>query len=311
MRAEIRFLDTFLTVCESGGISKASVQLHLTQPAVSYRIKMLERQLNLKLFELEGKRLILTPAGQRLRNVSQRYLEDLSAIHTDMLQAADADKETIKISAVSGYGRYVLFPVLCEPKFSRYRIHLAYPTAVDIFKEIEDGVYDLGFVYHKKTSRLLEFQTVYLEELVLVCRSDLRKKLSDPRNLDNYEAYPFITYDESDYVFGKWFDSVFGRIPQNTPSIHHFQELEEVMTMLGKGGGLTIVPDYVRRAKDWRKGLTVIRPLGRRCVNSVFAVMRAGRRRPRIIVDLLERLKGSMNSEDPSSGKNSRLRVSP
>ena len=309
MRVDIRYLDTFLTVCESGGISKASFQLHLTQPAVSYRVKMLERQLKLKLFEPRGRSLVLTPAGQRLKNLSQRYLEDLSAVHTEMIQDADAGRETIKIEAVSGYGRYVLFPVLCEPEFSRYRIHLAYPTAIDIFKEIEEGVYDLGFVYHKKTSHLLEFQTVYQEELVLVCRGELRKKLTDPQNLENYEAYPFITYDESDYVFGKWFDSVFGRIPRNTPSIHHFQELEEVMTMLGKGQGLTIVPDYVMRAKDWRKGLVVIRPMGKRCVNSVFAVTRAGASRPRLIGNLLERLKEPMNSAGLSPGKSRVSRI--
>lgn len=296
MRTEIRYLDTFLTVCESEGITKASVQLHLTQPAVSYRIKALERQLNLKLFEPKGRRLVLTPAGQRLKNLSQRYVENLSVIHSEMLQEAGADREAIKILAVSGYGRYVLFPVLCEPEFSRHRIHLAYPTAIDIFKEIEEASSDLGFVYHKKTSRLLEFQTVFLEELVLICPNELQKRLPDPGDLENYRVYPFITYDESDYVFGKWFNSVFGRIPQNTPSIHHFQELEEVMTMLGKGNGMTIVPDYVRQAKDWRKGLTVIRPLGKKCMNSVFAVTRAGTRRPRLVADLLERLKESNES---------------
>ncbi len=131
---------------------------------------------------------------------------------------------------------------------------------------------------------------------MLIYPNELQKKLPDPENLENYRAYPFITYDESDYVFGKWFNSVFGGIPKNTPSIHHFQELEEVMTMLGKGNGMTIVPDYVRQAKDWQKGLTVIRPPGKKCMNSVFAVTRAGTRRPRLVADLLERLKESNES---------------
>lgn len=291
MRVDIRYLDTFLTVCETGGIAKASAQLHLTQPAVSYRIKMLEQQLNTKLFNHRGKRIVLTDTGKRLQSLSVRYLEELSTIHTDLIHPTPELRQTMRIGSVSGFGRYILFPVLCEEEFSGYRLHLTYPTAIEIFDEIEQGTYDLGFVYHKKTSNLLQFHKTYEEELVLISGKGFSKNLPNLNKIENYSALPFITYDESDYVFGKWFDSMFGRQPNHIPSLHHFQELEEVIVMISQMEGITIIPDYVINSKKFKERITILRPLKKKCLNMVYAVTSTGKTDSAITKKLLKILK--------------------
>jgi DNA-binding transcriptional LysR family regulator len=165
---------------------------------------MLEQQLNTKLFEHRGRKIILTAAGRRLQKISMRYLEELSTFHTEFIHQNSEVRETLRIGSVSGFGRYVLFPLLCKEDYRYFRLHLTYPTALEIFREIEEGAYDIGFVYHKKISNLLRFQTVYKEELVLLAAKDTAHDLPELDNLNNYGVLPFITYDESDYVFGKW-----------------------------------------------------------------------------------------------------------
>ncbi|MBP76259.1 MAG: LysR family transcriptional regulator, partial [Pseudomonadales bacterium] len=48
-------LQAFLAVAETGSFSRAAEQLHLTQPAVSKRIAMLEQQLDARLFDRIGR----------------------------------------------------------------------------------------------------------------------------------------------------------------------------------------------------------------------------------------------------------------
>ena len=55
-----------VAVVEQGGYGPASERLHRTQSTVTYTIKRLEDQLGLKVFERQGRRAALTPAGQVL-----------------------------------------------------------------------------------------------------------------------------------------------------------------------------------------------------------------------------------------------------
>ncbi|MGL6224871.1 MAG: helix-turn-helix domain-containing protein, partial [Steroidobacteraceae bacterium] len=53
-----------VAVVEEGGYARASRRLHRTQSTVTYTIQKLEEQLGLKVFERQGRRSVLSPAGQ-------------------------------------------------------------------------------------------------------------------------------------------------------------------------------------------------------------------------------------------------------
>ncbi|PMR76999.1 LysR family transcriptional regulator [Billgrantia endophytica] len=59
-------LQAFLAVADSASFSRAAEQLHLTQPAVSKRIAVLEDQIGARLFDRIGRRVTLTEAGRVL-----------------------------------------------------------------------------------------------------------------------------------------------------------------------------------------------------------------------------------------------------
>ncbi|AEM78504.1 transcriptional regulator, LysR family [Thermoanaerobacter wiegelii Rt8.B1] len=68
----LRQLKIFLTVCESGSMSKAAKKLYMTQPSISQTISELEQELNVKLFERMNKKLLLTYAGEVLKEYAKR-----------------------------------------------------------------------------------------------------------------------------------------------------------------------------------------------------------------------------------------------
>jgi DNA-binding transcriptional LysR family regulator len=72
---DIPNLKTFETVATLGSISQAAEKLHLTQPAVTRRIQILESQLNCRLFDRIGRGLFLTESGNCLLPNAQRILQ--------------------------------------------------------------------------------------------------------------------------------------------------------------------------------------------------------------------------------------------
>lgn len=71
MNLTFRQLTIFEAVARHLSFTKAAEELHLTQPAVSMQIKQLEQATGVPLFELLGKRVYLTEAGQELQRYSR------------------------------------------------------------------------------------------------------------------------------------------------------------------------------------------------------------------------------------------------
>lgn len=69
-------LQAFVSVSEMGSFSRAALQLHLTQPAISRRIQALESTVRVRLFDRVGKQVYLTDAGRLLLPRAVRLLQD-------------------------------------------------------------------------------------------------------------------------------------------------------------------------------------------------------------------------------------------
>lgn len=72
---DLAALEIFRTVVEAGGITRAATRLHRVQSNVTTRIRQLEQSLGVELFLRDGKRMVLTPAGQTLFDYARRILQ--------------------------------------------------------------------------------------------------------------------------------------------------------------------------------------------------------------------------------------------
>jgi LysR family transcriptional activator of nhaA len=73
----------FWTVARAGSIARASEELRLSQPTISNQLKTLEESLGHKLFERQGRRLVLTDVGR----TALRYADDIFRTGREMQQA--------------------------------------------------------------------------------------------------------------------------------------------------------------------------------------------------------------------------------
>ena len=281
---ELPYLEVFYAVCAEGGFTAAADRLGRTQPAISYQIRALERVLDAKLLERGGRRVLLTPAGERLRAFCHEFFGELARVRSEC--ASGHRPDPLRLGSASGFGRYVLVPALHRLAESRVKrresaleLQLGFDSADVVVGRLERGECDAAFVYSRRITNHLRYRAVYDEELVLISQPK-RPSARGGVDLDTLEAFervPFVTYQESDYVFGRWFDANYGEQPAALESVAHFSELEEVIDFVRRGTGLSIVPRDSVEASYGRGEVEIIYAGNAApCLNQVFIVTRAG-----------------------------------
>jgi len=99
--ATLRQLKVFEAVARKLSFSRAAAELHLTQPAVSMQVKLLESQAGLPLFEQIGRRIHLTEAGQELYRRSLAVADELRAAEEALNSLRGLEQGHLHIALVS------------------------------------------------------------------------------------------------------------------------------------------------------------------------------------------------------------------
>src|SRR2546430_7716615 len=83
---EVRHLRLVEAVADVGSLTRAGDRLHLTQSALSHQLRDIESRLGAALFLRIGKRLVLTPAGERLLGSAKEVLARLERTEEEIRQ---------------------------------------------------------------------------------------------------------------------------------------------------------------------------------------------------------------------------------
>lgn len=106
MNYTLHQLKIFLEVANTQSITKASEELHLTQPAVSIQLKNFQNQFDLPLFEVINKRIFITDFGKEIAIAADKILTEVHAINYKMNAHKGELAGRLKISVVST-GKYI------------------------------------------------------------------------------------------------------------------------------------------------------------------------------------------------------------
>ena len=101
IRITLRQLEILDAVARNGSFSRASAELHLSQPAVSMQIKQLEGALGLPLFEHMGKQIHLTEAGREALRSGRIIGNELANLEHALADLQGLQGGTLAVSAAS------------------------------------------------------------------------------------------------------------------------------------------------------------------------------------------------------------------
>ncbi|KAA1188900.1 LysR family transcriptional regulator [Pseudohalioglobus sediminis] len=97
----LRQVEIFMRVAETGSIARAAESLHLAQPSVSNQVKKLSEALDIPLYEVIGKQVHLTEAGQQVVRTGQELFESIQRLDENLNNIKGLTAGTLRIAVVS------------------------------------------------------------------------------------------------------------------------------------------------------------------------------------------------------------------
>ena len=110
----IRHLEHFLAVAETGSFSRAAEQLFLTQSALSRSIQALESEVGGMLLDRIGKRSEPTPLGRQVAERARRIVLEADEMRRGVELMRKADAGVMRIGLGSGPGAMLMTPLMCH-----------------------------------------------------------------------------------------------------------------------------------------------------------------------------------------------------
>ena len=181
---ELDHVETFLAIVRGGGFTRASAALHLSQPAVSRRVHLLEGELGAPLFDRMRGGAVLTDAGQAFLP----HAEALLASMHDGMEAVGSLRGTgrgiVTLAVVGTLASTTLTDRLRRFRHAHPGIDLRLRTALsaEVSALVLRGDATLGLRYEPDPHRDLAAATIHHEPMVAVCSP--RHRLARARRVD-------------------------------------------------------------------------------------------------------------------------------
>lgn len=259
---DLNRLKTLIAIVEAGSVSAAAKKLFRTQPAISSQLAQLEAELEVKLFEKQGRKLTLTRAGEDLYKIAGQQISQLEEAVLHITKGELSKAGTLRIAAIPDLGHQLILPILkkFKLKFPKIQLQISFGPSELVEEYLLNRRYDIGFVTDVHSNSKFEAEHIAKIENVLVVHKSYLKK--------NPQAKPKF----EDIFEMEWIDCVPNWrmvsfwVKENYPQQHDLlltrkptlvvDTFQAMLSAACEGLGFTVVPRFLAK-KHLSSGLLV------------------------------------------------------
>jgi len=167
---EVRHLSLVNEIASTGSVTRAAERLHLTQSALSHQLRDIESRLGIQLFLRLGKRMVLTPPGDRVLAAAQRVLDEISRAEEDLKLMSQNGKGVLRLCTQCNTGYHWLPPLLqsFHRKFPGIDVQIMVNATDRPIEALLEGQIDLALVTSDVDDKRLVRTALFEDELVTV-----------------------------------------------------------------------------------------------------------------------------------------------
>lgn len=164
------YLITYLEVVKLGSFSEVARKLSISQPAVSFQISKLERDLGVRLIDRGQKPIAITDAGKRLLTFAELVERERAKLRSDVDRIREEVTGEIVIAASTIPGEILLLPILSEFKalHPATSAHVEVSDSLGVISRIQGGDYDVGFCGIAPEGKDLDYFKFAEDRIVLI-----------------------------------------------------------------------------------------------------------------------------------------------
>ena len=180
-------------------VSAAAEALHTAQPGVSSQIRQLEDELNVQIFERNGKRLVgITEPGAAILEMAERVLQEVANIKKVSGEYSNESSGRLSIATTHTQARYALPPAVTafKQRYPDVRLELHQGSPVHVAELASKGIVDLAIA----TEALEDFNDLitlpcYQWNRCVICPPEHPLLKEEPLTLAALARFPIVTYD--------------------------------------------------------------------------------------------------------------------
>src|SRR6185369_216264 len=124
-------------VVEAGGYAQAAERLHKSHSTVTYAVQQIQRLLDVQVFEIRGRKAVLTQSGQVLYRRARTLLEEAAMLERGAADMSRDWQPEIRIAAEILFPTWLLLEALAEFAVERPA------TRIEIFETVLAGTGDM------------------------------------------------------------------------------------------------------------------------------------------------------------------------
>lgn len=238
-------LRYFVTLAKMQHYTKAAEHLCITQPSLSHAISALEKELSVKLFEKEGRNVVLTKCGMEFLGEVERSLQILDK-SVDHIKAAGNGEGRLDIALLRTLGTN-LVPELIRGFVSEYPyknidFHFYNGLTADILEGLKEQKYDIAFCSRADNEPLIDFIPIARQDLVVIVPKHHPLADRDEICLSETLAYPQILFSKRSglrAIINKLFETC-GQMPE---AVFEIEEDQTIAGFVANGFGIAVVPN--------------------------------------------------------------------
>lgn len=224
-------------VWQCQNITRAAEQLFTSQPALSYRLKQIERKLGVRLFEEGGRPLIFSAQGRYLAQQAEKVLNDARQLRETLQRLSGPQQGELRLGVSSNYAAYRLPDLLLRFNAQNPGISLNLVSGLseEMFLKLQRDEVHIAVVKDsyswKEGSALIEEDDYYLIS-------------HQPVDLNLLPWLPQIRLNHGGHVtqlIDRWWNVNYTLPPRIAMSV---DKLEVCLAMVARGLGYAIVSSY-------------------------------------------------------------------
>jgi DNA-binding transcriptional LysR family regulator len=162
-------LRCFITVVETGNLSKAAALLHMTQPPLSILIRKLETELKVGLFDRVNRRLVLTSTGRLFYERAKSLLASMEALSRDLQDSNNGLSGTVTVGCATAASLFIIPKVMEEIQAQQLQItvNVHEGATPHLIQQLRDQRLDVGICRSAYKAEDLQTMTLHTESLLL------------------------------------------------------------------------------------------------------------------------------------------------
>ena len=242
-------LRCFVAVAEELHFGRAAERLNMTQPPLSRQVQILERILDVSLFERTSRQVRLTPAGRGFLAEARRILKlaESAAILARRVAAGQAGTIRIGFTAASAYSVLPELVAACRRQMPDVELTLKEMVSGAQLEALGAGELDVGLLRPPIARTGTEFFRVAAEPLVAALPESHPLAAAERVTLAEVAAEPFIMYApfEARY-FHDLLVELFSGAGVAPSYVQHRAQVHSLLALVRAGLGIALVPDAAR-----------------------------------------------------------------